>query len=162
MAIAQKVSRSYEDIDDLDLQIIAALKANGRASNQKIAQKLGLSPAAVGARVRRLEKERMLRLVLVADFEVIGCGVLVALGINVERRDVRAVARDLAELPQVFNCSTMIGAYNIEALIALSSAQEIGHFLENDLAAIEGIGQVTADIVVDMLKYEFDVVPFTR
>lgn len=162
MAIAQKGSRSYEDIDDLDWQIIAALKRNGRASNQKIAQKLGLSPAAVGARVRRLEKERMLRLVLVSDFEVLGCGLLVAFGINAERRDVRAVARDLAELPQVFSCSTMIGSYNIEALVALSSAEQIGDFLENDLAKIEGIGQVAVEIAVDMLKYEFDVVPFTR
>ncbi|MDB5583566.1 MAG: putative HTH-type transcriptional regulator [Bradyrhizobium sp.] len=152
----------YEDVDDLDRQIIAVLKDNGRASNQKIAQKLGLSPAAVGARVRRLEKERMLRVVVVADFEVIGCDLLLAVGIRVERRDPRSVARDLAALPEVFSCSLMAGVHNIEALIALPDVDALKDFMENKLANIAGISEFSAEVVVDMLKYEFDVVPFTR
>src|SRR5882757_4120240 len=150
----------YEDVDDLDREIIAVLKDNGRASNQKIAQRLGLSPAAVGARVRRLEKARMLRVVVVADFDVIGCELLLAAGIRVERRDPRAVARDLAALPQVFSCSLMAGTYNIEALIALPSVDGLKDFMENSLAHISGISEFSAEVVVDMLKYEFDVVPF--
>jgi Lrp/AsnC family transcriptional regulator for asnA, asnC and gidA len=152
----------YEDVDDLDRQIIAVLKDNGRASNQKIAQKLGLSPAAVGARVRRLEKEKMLRIVVVADFDVIGCELLLAVGIRAERRDPRLVARDLAALPQVFSCSLMAGTYNIEALVALRSVEALKDFMEISLAQISGIGEFSAEVVVDMLKYEFDVVPFTR
>jgi Lrp/AsnC family transcriptional regulator for asnA, asnC and gidA len=152
----------YEDVDDLDRQIIAVLKDNGRASNQKIARKLGLSPAAVGARVRRLEKEKMLRIVVVSDFDVIGCELLLAVGIRVERRDPREVAQDLAALPQVFSCSLMAGTYNIEALVALPSVDALKDFMEVSLAHISGIGEFSAEVAVDMLKYEFDVVPFTR
>jgi Lrp/AsnC family transcriptional regulator for asnA, asnC and gidA len=151
----------YDDVDDLDREIIAVLKRNGRASNQKIAQKLGLSPAAVGARVRRLEKAGMLRIVVVADFAVIGCELLLAVGIRVERRDPRAVARDLAALPQVFSCSLMAGTYNIEALVALPNVDALKDFMEISLAQISGISELSSEVVVDMLKYEFDVVPFT-
>lgn len=152
----------YADVDDLDHQIIAVLKDNGRASNQKIAQKLGLSPAAVGARVRRLEKARMLRVVVVADFDVLGYNLLLAVGIRVERRDPRLVARDLAALPQVFSCSLMAGVYNIEALVVLPDVNGLKDFMENSLAHIAGINEFSAEVVVDMLKYEFDSVPFSR
>lgn len=159
---SRKTSLNYEEIDALDRQIIAALKRDGRASNQMIAKQLGLSAAAIGARVRRLERERLLRVALVADFDVIGCDLLLAVGIRVAQRDPRAVARDLAALPAVFSCSIMAGSYNIEALVALSHADALKDFLETDLAGIEGISDVSVEIAVDMLKYEFDVVPFTR
>lgn len=151
-----------EDTDDIDRQIIAVLKANGRASNQKIAQVVGLSPAAVGVRVRRLEKEGILKVVLVSDFSVIGCDLLLAIGIKTARREVDLVAEEIAALPQIFSCTVMAGTYNIEALVALPDADSLQDFLERDLARIDGIADVVVDIVVDMLKYEFDVVPFTR
>ncbi len=44
-------------IDAIDLKILAALQAEGRLTNQKLADRVGLSPSACHARVRRLEKE---------------------------------------------------------------------------------------------------------
>ena len=162
MGTLRKNGSYFDDIDDLDRQIIAIFKANGRASNQKIAQRLGLSAAAVGARVRRLENDRLLKVVLVTDFSVQGYELLLSLGINTLNRDPRTVAQEIAELPQIFSCSLMSGRYNIEALVALPDVDSLQDFIERDLAAIDGIGDVRVEIVVDMLKYEFDVVPFTR
>ena len=161
MAPIVKSARTYEEIDELDRQIIEALKEDGRASNQRLAARLGLSPTAVGARIRRLERDQVLRVALVADFDVIGCELLLTLSIKVEQRDAGAVARELAALPEVFSCSVMIGAYNLEALVALPNVESLKQFIEVDLAAICGISEVSVDVAVDMLKYDFDVVPFT-
>jgi Lrp/AsnC family transcriptional regulator for asnA, asnC and gidA len=156
----RKAIRGGVDFDGLDEQIVGALKENGRASNQKIAEQLGLSAAAVGALIKRMERDRILQLVLVSDFTVAGCGLMLAVGIHVVRRSARLVALELAKLPQVFSCSVMIGKYNVEALVGLSGVEELKRFIEVDLATIEGIGEVSVDIAADMLKYEFDVVPF--
>ena len=44
-------------IDAIDLKILAALQAEGRLTNQKLADKVSLSASACHARVRRLEGE---------------------------------------------------------------------------------------------------------
>lgn len=147
-------------LDDLDVRIIEALKIDGRASNQQLARNLDMPASAVSQRIRRLERDDILRMVLVSDFDVIGCGLLLAMGVQVHQRSARAVASDLARLPQVFSCSTMIGRYNVEALVALGGVGELGTFVEDQLAAIEGVGELSFDVAVDMLKYQFNVVPF--
>ncbi|MDF1486273.1 Lrp/AsnC ligand binding domain-containing protein [Ramlibacter sp. H39-3-26] len=44
-------------LDRIDLRILAALQANGRISNLKLAESVALSPTAVLARVQRLTRE---------------------------------------------------------------------------------------------------------
>ena len=158
---ATKSAPMYTDLDAIDLQIISALKEDGRASNQRIARDLELSPAAVSARIRRLERDRMLKMVLVSDFDVLGCDLLLSVGVKVNHRDARAVAEDLAALPEVFSCNLMVGLYNVEALVALRDAAALKKFIEQDIAQIDGIHEISVEVAVDMLKYEFDIVPFT-
>ncbi len=44
-------------LDSIDLRILATLQAEGRLTNQGLADRVGLSPSACHARVRRLEGE---------------------------------------------------------------------------------------------------------
>ena len=44
-------------LDRIDLRILAALQADGRISNLKLAETVALSPTAVLARVQRLTRE---------------------------------------------------------------------------------------------------------
>ena len=45
------------DLDRIDLRILAALQADGRMSNLKLAEAVALSPTAVLARTQRLQRE---------------------------------------------------------------------------------------------------------
>lgn len=45
------------ELDRIDLRILACLQADGRLSNLKLAETVGLSPTAVLARVQRLTKD---------------------------------------------------------------------------------------------------------
>ena len=42
-------------IDDIDRAIVEQLRLNGRATNQQIANVLGLTAATVSARIRRMD-----------------------------------------------------------------------------------------------------------
>jgi Lrp/AsnC family leucine-responsive transcriptional regulator len=48
---------THPDLDKIDLKILAALQADGRLSNLKLAHSVGLSPTAVLGRTQRLHKE---------------------------------------------------------------------------------------------------------
>jgi Lrp/AsnC family transcriptional regulator for asnA, asnC and gidA len=149
---------SYE-LDETDRKIIAMLRADGRATNQKIARTLKVAAPTVSARIRRLEREKALRVVAVTDFAALGYNVLLAVGIEVQGRPARKVAEELAKLPEVFAVHLMTGARDIEILVALHDLDELQPFLMRDLAKVRGIRSVAAGIAVDVVKFDFDVAP---
>jgi Lrp/AsnC family leucine-responsive transcriptional regulator len=149
---------SYQ-LDELDLKIIAALKADGRATNQDIARGLKLAPATVSARIRRLEELNAMRVVAVTDFSALGLDVLLAVGIEVQGRAAEEVAEELAKLPEVFAVHLVTGARDIEILVALRDFAQLQPFLLEDVAAVRGIRSLTAGIAVDIVKFEFDRTP---
>jgi Lrp/AsnC family transcriptional regulator for asnA, asnC and gidA len=148
-------AQTYE-LDDIDRHIIAALKSDGRATNQKIARSLKISPATVGARIRRLENVNAMRVVAVTDFAALGYQVLLAVGIEVQGRPAEEVAQELAALEEVFAVHLVTGARDIEILVALHDLKELETFLLQDVGKIRGIGSLAAGIAADVIKYDFD------
>jgi Lrp/AsnC family leucine-responsive transcriptional regulator len=144
------------ELDEVDRHIIAALKADGRATNQKIARSLHISPATVGARIRRLENMNAMRVVAVTDFAALGYKVLLAVGIEVQGRAAEEVARELATLEEVFAVHMVTGARDIEILVVLHDLEELETFLLQDIAKIRGIRTLAAGIAADVIKYDFD------
>ena len=124
------------ELDELDHKIVAVLKADGRATNQRIARKLKIAPATVGTRIRRLEQINAMRVVAVTDFSALGYKILLAVGIEVQGRPAEDVCRDLAELPEVFAAHIVTGA--------------------RDIAKVSGIRSLSAGIAADVIKFEFD------
>lgn len=148
-------AQEYE-LDDIDRRIIAALKTDGRATNQRIARSLRISPATVGARIRRLENMNAMRVVAVTDFAALGYKVLLAIGIEVQGRPAQDVAQELAALPQVFAAHLVTGARAVEILVALHDVDELEAFLLRDMAKIRGIRTLAAGIAADVIKYDFE------
>jgi Lrp/AsnC family transcriptional regulator, leucine-responsive regulatory protein len=144
------------ELDEVDRHIIAALQADGRATNQKIARSLKISPATVGARIRRLESINAMRVVAVTDFAALGYKVLLAVGIEVQGRAAEEVAQELAALEEVFAVHLVTGARDIEILVALRDLEELELFLLRDVAKIRGIRALSAGIAADVIKYDFD------
>ena len=54
------LDRAGLSLDDVDLRLLAELQADGRITNQALADKVALSPSACLARVRRLEAEGLI------------------------------------------------------------------------------------------------------
>ena len=146
-------------LDDIDRRIIAALKSDGRATNQRIARSLRISPATVGARIRRLENMNAMRVVAVTDFAALGYQVLLAIGIEVQGRPAQEVGQELAALPQVFAAHLVTGARAVEILVRLHDLDELEGFLLRDLAKIRGIRTLAAGVAADVIKYDFDRAP---
>ena len=146
-------------LDDIDRAIIAQLRANGRATNQQIADRLALTGATVSARIRRMEDADKLRVVAVSDFAAHGYNVLIEIAIEVDGRPAAVVAEELCALPEVFAAHLVTGRYDIDILVVLRDFDDIQTLLLDRLAKIDGIRSMTPAIAVDVVKYKFDVAP---
>ena len=117
------------ELDATDEAIIALLRADGRAPYRAIARELGLTENTVRARVRRLEESNTMRVVAVTDIEAAGFGMLLAIGVQVEGRSPEAVARALAQFPEVFSVNVVVGAQDIEILVVTRDQASLGELV---------------------------------
>lgn len=146
-------------VDDIDRSIVDELRRNGRATNQQIADRLGLTAATVSARIRRLEDANKLRVVAVADFSAHGYEVLMEVAIEVDGRPASEVAAELAAFPEVFAAHLVTGRYDIDMLVALHDFDELPELMLNKFSKVRGVRSMMPAIVVDVVKYKFDIAP---
>jgi Lrp/AsnC family transcriptional regulator for asnA, asnC and gidA len=158
MAVNGTKTSRYE-FDETDRKILELLKANGRATNQKIARDLKVSAATVSARIRQMEEAKAMKVVAATDFAAFGYDTLIAIGVEVQGRPAEDVAKEFARLPQILSINLVTGAKDIEILLAVQEFSELSHFLLNDVAAIKGVRSLSPAIAVEIVKFDFDVAP---
>lgn len=146
-------------VDDIDLAIVEQLRIDGRATNQQIANNLGLTAATVSTRIRRMEDADKLRVVAVSDFSAHGYNVLMELAIDVDGRPASEVAAELAEFPEVFAAHLVTGRYDIDMLVVLRDFSDLPSLLLDKFSKVRGVRSMMPAIAVDVLKYKFDVAP---
>lgn len=146
-------------IDDADRAIVEQLRLNGRATNQQIANTLGLTAATVSARMRRMEEANKLRVVAVSDFSAHGYNVLMEVAIEVDGRPAVEVVEELVQFPEVFAAHLVTGRYDIDMLVVLRDFDELSDLFMTKFGKIEGIRSMVPAIAVDVIKYKFDVAP---
>ena len=148
------------ELDDTDQAIIELLRADGRMSYRAIARETGVTENTVRARVRRLEESNTMRVVAVTDIEAAGYGMLLAIGVEVEHRPPDAVARDLANIPEVFSVNVVVGAQDIEILVVAQDQAALNALIAEQLGAVPGVRRLTPALALDVLKNQPDWVPF--
>jgi Lrp/AsnC family leucine-responsive transcriptional regulator len=149
-------------VDGIDLAIVDELRTDGRATNQNIAVKLGLTAATVSTRIRRMEEANKLRVVAVSDFSAHGYNLLMEVAVEVEGRPASDVATELAAFPEVLAAHLVMGRYDIDMLVALHDFDELHEIVFEKFGTIKGIRSIMPAIVIDIIKYKFDVAPITN
>lgn len=147
------------NFDATDRAIVDLLRQNGRATNQQIAENLGLTATTVSSRIKRMEDANQLRVVAVSDFAAHGFNFLMEVAIEVDGRAASDVAQELANFPEVFAVHLVTGRYDIDMLVALKDFDDLSHLLLDKFSQIRGVRSMTPAIVVDIIKYQFDIAP---
>ncbi len=100
------------ELDEIDLQIIAALQLDGRASFADIARDVDLSPAAIRLRVKRLLDTETLDIVAVTDPLRIGFTMQAMIGLNTAG-DIEALSEEIARLEPVTYVVLTAGRFDL-------------------------------------------------
>lgn len=103
-------------IDQIDLKILAALQAEGRITNQSLADQVGLSASACHARVKRLEKEGYISgYQALLKPEKLGRPLTVFALVALERhgrQGLKAFEAHLRTIPEITECIELSGQWD--------------------------------------------------
>lgn len=145
-------------LDTTDIAIIGHLQADGRRAFTAIAKDLGISEAGVRQRVSRLLRGKVMQIVAVSS--PLDLGLLWAqVQLRVRGDRIDAVARAMAELPQVDFVSVCAGDIDIIAGIVAHDRDELYDVLVNDIRAIPGIEQADMVLHLRVLKDTYEWSP---
>jgi len=156
---ASDAAETLIELDATDQAIIDWLRRDGRMSYRALARELNIAENTVRARVRRLEDSNTMRVVAVTDIEAAGFGMLLAIGVQVEGRAPETVARDLAEIDEVFSVNVVVGAQDIEVLVVAEDQSAVSELIAQRLGKVEGVRRLTPALALDVLKNQPDWVP---
>jgi DNA-binding Lrp family transcriptional regulator len=143
-------------IDELDKAILQALQEDGRMSNADLARRINLSPPAVHARIRRLEKQGYIRqYTALLDPEKVGydmiCFVHMALQIH-QQQQVEAVRDAIQQMPEVLECYHLTGEFDYILKVVIRNRQDLERFIMQRLMPIPGLARVQTGLVLSAVK----------
>jgi Lrp/AsnC family leucine-responsive transcriptional regulator len=144
------------DIDEIDRAILGLLQADGRMTNADLARAVGLSPAATHARVRRLERDGLIRAyVALVDRERAGFDLLCFVSVSLQLHRPTLVAsfpKRVAEMPEVLECHHVTGESDYLLKVAVRGRHELEHFIVDRLTPIPGVARIQTSLVLRELK----------
>ncbi len=152
-------SESAFTLDEVDEQIIAALRRNGRIANRDIARDMELNEATVRGRLRRLEDANMVRVVAMRDLSAMGFSYLAPVGVQVKGRPASAVGADIAALERVITVNIAIGTHDLEIQVVAETLEEMQHLLTHVIAKIDGVERLFPSLALKVFKYNPEGAP---
>jgi Lrp/AsnC family transcriptional regulator for asnA, asnC and gidA len=131
-------ARSPVTLDGVDKRLIEQLQLDGRLPYTQLAEKVGLSEAAVRQRVRRLVDTGVTQIVAVTDPMTLGFRRMAMVGIRVEG-DVRAAADAIAALGEIDYLVIVAGSFDLLVEIICEDDDGLLELLNDKIRAVPGV-----------------------
>ena len=142
-------------LDDLSKSIIEHLQADGRRSYSAIAKSVGLSEAAVRARVQRLLDSEVMQIVAVTDPLQIGFTRQAMVGIRAEG-DVNLVADRLTQMPEVDYVVTTAGSFDLIIEVVCEDDDELLDLLSRRIRTLPGVASTETFVYLKLNKQHYN------
>lgn len=143
-------------LDDVDRGILHELQLDGRATNLELARRVGLSPAATHARVRSLERRRVIGgYAALVDREQLGFDLLCLVGVQMQVHQYESIARmrdAIAGMPEVLECHHITGEYDYQLKVVVRNRRELERFIVERLTPLPGVARIHTSLVLDEVK----------
>ena len=138
-------------LDRIDYMIIAALQQDGRLSNVKLAEQIGLSESACLRRVRTLEENSIiLRYVALADPAAIGKPNNVFVRVTLEgqqREKLTHFEEAVSRVPEVMDCYLMSGDFDYLLRVIIKDNADYVR-IHNELTGLAGVLRVQSSFAL--------------
>jgi DNA-binding Lrp family transcriptional regulator len=145
-------------MDSTDKEILRHLQQDALLTTKELASRLNLSPTPVYERVRRLEKDGVIKkYVALVDREKVAKDLMVFCSIRLKEHAQEAGAKfvhEIVQLDEVQECYNISGDYDFMLKIVVHDMREYQAFLMNKLASLENIGSTHSIFVMSEIKHE--------
>lgn len=143
-------------IDDVDRKLLVELQADGRRTNNELAQALNLSPSQCSRRRQRLEEEGVItsyRAWLDRDRLGLSLVSIIAVTLATHNRDnARRFADLVRRLPEVQEAHALTGEMDYILKVVTPDLKALSGFINDVLLPHESVQHLKTAIVLETLK----------
>lgn len=141
-------------LDDVDLQLLAALADDHRATVVALADRLGLSRNTVQARMAKLERggaflsyERALALA------PLGYPIEAIVAVTVRQADLPRITAEIAGIPEVTQAHGMSGVIDLLVRVAARDTQHLFD-IDAQILAVDGVERTETSLIMgEVIEY---------
>ena len=145
-----------EKLDRQDLEILELIQADAKMTQSEIAERVGLSVAAVSERLKKLEGRGIIRrYVALLDAKRLGKDISAFIWVLLEHPKYDQVFQEAMEhLPEVLECHHVLGPYSYLVKVKVDDTSALEHLLADRIKAIGGVTQTMTAVVLSTSKEE--------
>lgn len=143
-----------EDLDAIDRKLLELLQADGRMSNADLARAVKMAPSAVFERVRRLERDGVIRgYGAHLDARALDRSLLAFVLVRTDERTGENVSgAELARVPEVLEVHHVAGQDSYLVKVRVKDPEALGRLLRERFGAIPGVRSTMSTIALETLK----------
>jgi len=143
-------------MDEMDRKLLRALQEDGRITNQALAQRCGISPAACFDRVKRLREGGVIKgFTAILDPAHLDRAMLIFIEVLLDRTtdDVfAAFAAHVRTMVEVMECHMVAGGFDYLLKVRVADMTAYRAFLGDTLVTIPGIRETRTYAVLEEVK----------
>ena len=143
--------------DIIDVRILNVLQEDAQISNAELAQHIGISPSPCWRRVKRLEKEGVIkRRVTLLDPAIVGLPVSVFVRVSLERQIESALEtfeNAVLSRSEVMECYLMTGDSDYLLRVVVADLVAYERFMIDHLTRINGVASINSSFALKQVKY---------
>jgi DNA-binding Lrp family transcriptional regulator len=151
--------RPPEQLDELELAVIAALGEDGRMSFKELSRRVGVSESTVARRVDSLVRRGCLRFRTLAEPRQLGFAIEFMLWISVLPAQLEDAGRRLASHPTTKYLSATTGPFNLVGQVVLRHYGELYRYTTDVVGALPGVQAADISLQLRTLKRAWTPTP---
>lgn len=146
-----RISHAQVEIDGIDKEILRYLMEDARKPILQIANKIGISGAAIHQRLRKLEQAGVISgSKFTVSSRVLGYSTMAFVGIYLDRAAGNAEAvKELRKIPEVLECHYTTGNWSILIKIICRDNEHLMQLLNTKIQAIPGVSRTETFISLE-------------
>ena len=145
-------TQQYVGLDETDLNIIEALRRDGRVAFAQIAEQLGVSPGMIRQRYSRLVDQGFLKVVAITNPIRMGYKTMAMIGIRADGSKLLSVAEKISKLDEVIYMVISSGRFDIFAEVVCRDHEDLLRFITEKLSTIDGVRESESFMHLKIVK----------
>jgi Lrp/AsnC family transcriptional regulator for asnA, asnC and gidA len=140
------------ETDEIDIQIIDALRKDGRVAFAQIAEQLNVSPGMIRLRYNRLLEEGYLKVVAITNPLRMGFKTMAMIGIRAEGSKLLEVAEKISRLDEVIYLVISSGRFDMFAEVVCRDHEDLLRFITERLSTVDGVRETESFLHLKIAK----------
>ena len=142
-------------MDKIDERILKNLMMDGRLSARQLALKLGMSTVTILTRIKKMEKEKIIRgYTALIDHEKIGYSLTAIIEIIAKNDKIVSIEDEIAKFENVCGVYDITGSTDTVVIAKFKERNELSTFVKN-LACISNVENTITHVVLNTTKEDF-------